>query len=220
MSNIVKLCANHLCTLSNNYGVKLKSSHAHELVAAFFGYKSKAAMLADTSFPAEHINQAQILVLTPSLLINERRQCLDDLPLGLRDTYTLGEEMFVYLASGGKYIGRSFASWIHLFEVLAYDYLIKNSASVLSSSFWHNEKVNNIFSKPLYEYKLDIENTSNSIKLTGTNRYCSTSNINFRYIDLAITIKLQRISGYVGYANPEITVTNITSPLSNELEGI
>lgn len=215
MSNIVKLCANNLRTISNNYGVKLKSSHAHELVAAIFGYKSKAAMLADTFFPAEHINQAQILVLTPSLLINERRQCLDDLPSDLPDTYTLGEEMFVYLALEGKFLGRSFPSWSHLSEVLTNEYLQKNGASLLPIKFGPNESARNIFSKSLYEYKPKIEATSNGIILTATNSYYGSHHIHFQPIDIVVTIKLLRISGHVGYANLEITVTNITSSLSN-----
>lgn len=56
MPPIAKLCANYLRTFSNNHGVKLKSGHAHELVASFFGYKSKAAMLADNFSPIDRYN--------------------------------------------------------------------------------------------------------------------------------------------------------------------
>ena len=90
--SISKLCADQLCVISNNYGVKLKSSHAHELVAAFFGYKSKAALLSDTFAPIENIGQAKIFVLIPSAFIEERRKCLVDLPSDLPDTHVLGKK--------------------------------------------------------------------------------------------------------------------------------
>ena len=46
--DIPKLCADSLRSfLSDNHGIKLKSGHAHEIVAAFFGYKSKISLLAD-----------------------------------------------------------------------------------------------------------------------------------------------------------------------------
>lgn len=41
---ITKACADSLRTFTeNNYGIQLKSSHAHELVAAFFGNSLRAA---------------------------------------------------------------------------------------------------------------------------------------------------------------------------------
>jgi len=69
MHSIAKFCADYLRAFTNNHGVKLKSGHAHELVAAFFGYKSKAAMQADTLCSIENIGKAEIFVLTPSMII-------------------------------------------------------------------------------------------------------------------------------------------------------
>ena len=43
---ITKACADSLRGFTqNNYGIQLKSSHAHELVAAYFGYSSRATIL-------------------------------------------------------------------------------------------------------------------------------------------------------------------------------
>lgn len=209
--SIAKLCADHLRAISNNYGIKLKSGHAHELVASFFGYKSKAALLSDTLSPIENIGQAQIFVLIPSSFIEERRKCLEDLPSDLPDTYTLGEEMFTFLASQKMLLGNSFPSWVHLAEALTNEYLQKNGNLILPQNFGPSENARNIFNKPVYEFNPKIETIDNEVKLTVSNRYYGSSYVNFQPIDVVLTIKLPRIAGHFGYAKPEISLIDISS---------
>ncbi|MFO3166334.1 hypothetical protein SCS40_00055 [Legionella pneumophila serogroup 1] len=209
--SIAKLCADQLRAISNNYGVKLKSSHAHELVASFFGYKSKAALLSDTFTPIENIGQAEIFVLIPSAFIEERRKCLVDLPSDLPDTYTLGEEMFTFLAAQKMFIGNSFASWVHLAEELTNEYLQINGNLILPKNFRPSEHARNIFNKPVYEFSPKLETTDNDVKLTVSNRYHGSSHVHFQPIDVFLTIKLQRIAGHFGYAKPEISLIDISS---------
>ncbi|HAU4024247.1 TPA: hypothetical protein F7051_03190 [Legionella pneumophila] len=204
--SIAKLCADQLRFISNNYGVKLKSSHAHELVAAFFGYKSKAALLSDTLAPIENIGQAQTFVLIPSAFIEERRKCLIDLPSDLPDTYTLGEEMFTFLAAQKMLVANSFASWVHLAEALTNEYLQINGNLILPKNYGPTENARNIFNKPVYEFNPKLETTANGVKLTVSNRYYGSSHVNFQPIDVVLTIKLQRIAGHFGYAKPEISL--------------
>ncbi len=66
METIVKRCADSLRVFSEKRDVKLKATHAHELVAAFFGYKSKAALQSDSLCSVEMLPQASIYVLTPT----------------------------------------------------------------------------------------------------------------------------------------------------------
>jgi hypothetical protein len=216
MHSIAKFCADYLRAFSNNHGVKLKSGHAHELVAAFFGYKSKAAMQADTLCSIENIGKAEIFVLTPSMFIDDRRKCLEDLPSELPDTYTLGESMLVFLASENRLSGRSFASWAHLAEVLTTEYLQKHGDLILPLNFRPYEKARNIFNKPLYEFKPKIEITDNEVKLTVTNRYYGSQNVNFQAIDVRLAINLQRIAGYVGYKNAEICLIDSSNQLFSQ----
>lgn len=204
--SIAKLCADQLRVISNNYGVKLKSSHAHELVAAFFGYKSKAALLSDTLASIENIRQAQTFVLIPSPFIEERRKCLIDLPSDLPDTYTLGEEMFTFLAAQKMLVANSFASWVHLAEALTNEYLQINGNLILPKNFGPTENARNIFNKPVYEFNPKLETTANGVKLTVSNRYYGSSHVNFQPIDVVLTIKLRRIAGHFGYAKPEISL--------------
>ena len=67
MQYVTKLCADSLRSFTlENYGIKLKAAHAHELVAMFLGYKSKNAMLADTIRPLENLKKAEFIVFDPS----------------------------------------------------------------------------------------------------------------------------------------------------------
>ena len=51
--DISKLCADSLRALANEkYGIKLKSAHAHELVAAYFGYRSKMLFWLTKTIPS------------------------------------------------------------------------------------------------------------------------------------------------------------------------
>jgi hypothetical protein len=193
-------------TFSNNHGVKLKSTHAHELVAAFFGYKSKAAMQADNLCSIENISQAHILVLTPSSFIEERRKCLEDLPSDLSDSHKLNEELSGFLVSQCKHSDIFFKSWKHLAEAFTTEYLQKNRRMILSVNFWPSEITSNIFNKPLDEFNPKIEATDNGTKLIVTNRYEGLYHSQSQSIEVAMAIELYRIAGHIGYAKAEISL--------------
>lgn len=204
--SIAKLCADHLRAISNNHGVKLKSGHAHELVASFFGYKSKAAMLADTSYPIDRLNLAQFLVLTPPQFIEQRRKCLEDLPSDLPNNSILGEEFFTYLTLEEYFSGKVFAAWKDLVDILATEYLLKHASSMLPINFGLNKIAHSNFDKPTDEYIPVPDITGNGITLTTNMRYAE-NDINSQAIIIIVTIKLQRIAGHIGYANPNISVS-------------
>gem|GEM_PF-977287 len=91
MQQITKLCADSLRSFTqDNFGIALKSSHAHELVAAYFGYCSRAALLADTSCPITDLEKAEFIVLTPTARIKERRKNLNGLPSNLPENLAEG----------------------------------------------------------------------------------------------------------------------------------
>lgn len=98
--DISKLCADSLRTFSKEkYDIKLKAAHAHELVAAFFGYSSKNAMLADTKYPISNLGQAEIVVMTSDDFIDQRRNSLQGFSSELPDNYTLGQAIYDSLFS-------------------------------------------------------------------------------------------------------------------------
>lgn len=106
--DITKLCADSLRSyLNDKYGIKLKSGHAHEIVAAFFGFKSRIAMLADKN---QIINnwEADFILLDPPIyfildptipLINQRLQNLQDLSPDLPPSHVVAEESYAVLVA-------------------------------------------------------------------------------------------------------------------------
>lgn len=78
---ITKKCADSLRSFSlEKFGIPLKSSHAHELVAAYFGYSSRASLLSDSKRPISNLTEAEFIVLTPTTFIKERCKNLQGLP--------------------------------------------------------------------------------------------------------------------------------------------
>jgi len=93
---ITKKCADSLRSLSlNKFGIQLKSSHAHELVAAYFGYSSRASLLSDSKCPISNLKEAEFIVLTPTEFIKERCKNLQGLPENL--PHELGEGVYLPL---------------------------------------------------------------------------------------------------------------------------
>lgn len=76
--DVTQLCADFLRSYFNKqYGIKLKSGHAHEIVAAFFGFKSRIAMLAQASHVISTWDQAEFALSPPPIsLLDERLQNL------------------------------------------------------------------------------------------------------------------------------------------------
>ena len=96
-----KLCADSLRSyLSDKLGIKLKSGHAHEIVAAFFGYKSHIAMLADKKYPIDSLAEAEFILLDPPIhSIGQRLRSLQDLPPDLPPSQILAEIVFSVLVA-------------------------------------------------------------------------------------------------------------------------
>jgi hypothetical protein len=88
-----------------SYGQKLKATHAREIVAAFFGYKSHAAQLAETQFPLSEIEVANILA--PDVpRIEWRIAHLNGLPSNLPEAYELARVLGEFLVRQDLFQGR------------------------------------------------------------------------------------------------------------------
>jgi hypothetical protein len=94
--DITKLCADSLRVyLNSNHGIKLKSGHAHEIVAAFFGYKSRIAMLADKKHPTSNLDQAEFILLDPpTSFVDQRLKGLEGLSPDLPPSYIVAEGVY------------------------------------------------------------------------------------------------------------------------------
>lgn len=195
MQHITKICADNLRTVCNNHGVKLKASHAHELVASFFGYKSKAALLADTKHPISNLRQASIIMLAPTDPIEQRRKNLQDLPVNLPDNYTLSEWVYTPLLKEKWIVNNIWSHHEQLAKFFADEYLRKNQ---MQTTYYNpvGEGVN-----------LDVEESY--IRLIVKRFYQMPLRNQFEGMvyeaNIITTILLNRIAGHIGYATPEIS---------------
>lgn len=103
--SIQKDCADHLrATYRNMTGEKLGSGHAHELVAAYFGYGTAAALQADVTFPLSSLDKAEILI--PDIGgINRRRSELANVPVALPDGRAIAEIISAQLKAAKHFKG-------------------------------------------------------------------------------------------------------------------
>ena len=196
MNYITKLCADDLRTfISNNYSIKLKATHAHELVAAFFGYKTNAALLADTNTPISNLPQAHVVILAPSESIDERRKRLHDLPLELPDTQVLGEIIFTTLSNKGL-LSKPWPTYEHFAKFLADECL-------------REKKMDKIYRNPVGE-GVSVKDGDDHKQLIVSRFYQQliTNSATFMVNEFQITtfIKLPLVAGRIGYNRPEFSM--------------
>ncbi|MCC6597765.1 MAG: hypothetical protein IT559_03135 [Alphaproteobacteria bacterium] len=194
--DITKICADSLRAFTNdNYGIKLKPSHAHELVAAYLGYKSKAALLADTTAPISNLRQALYIVLAPTAPIDQRREELEELSSKLPDTYILSE---------GVYAGLISEKWLLRKPWPTYDML----AIALADEYLREQKMDYIHYKPTGE-GVKIEDSHDSVLLTVTRFYQipTYDGPPTHNTYLTTVIRLPRVAAHIGYGMPDISST-------------
>ena len=205
---IFKLCADSLRTFSKEkYDIKLKSAHAHELVAAFFGYSSKNAMLADTKYPVSNMNQAEIIVMTPDDFIGQRRKKLQGLLSELPDNYTLGEAIYDPLFTDEWWASPypPFRSFDKLGK-----YLVEN-----------NDAFQNVFKFyrdiPMHHI-VDVKIAENGVILTVVHSH-RTSTGEMLGVGQT-TINLPRVAGHIGYGKPQVSVEQWSGGARRTLESL
>lgn len=191
-TNIAKLCADSLRKIvKDTYDTKLKASHAHELTAAYFGYKSKNAMLADTQYPIENLNEANVFVMIPEEQIDRRRNQLSELPSALPDSYTLGKAIYTPLFSDEFWTSplppfRSFKTCVK--------YLLEDHDGYQHIFRYYLEI-------PL-QHIVDVDESEDSVKLTVNHLHEVSKDEVYKVGQSTIT--LSRIAGRIGFSSPQI----------------
>lgn len=198
--DITKICADSLRSFANdNYGIKLKPSHAHELVAAYLGYKSKAALLADATAPISNLRQALYIVLAPTASIDQRRQELEELSPDLPDSYILSEGVYSGLISEKLLLKKPWPTIWPTYDMLA---------TALMDEYLRQQKMEYIHYKPTGE-GIKIESTNDGVSLTVTRFYQIPTHDRPPTHNTYITavIKLPRVAAHIGYGMPHATST-------------
>jgi len=203
-----KLCADSLRTFSKEkYDIKLKAAHAHELVAAYFGYSSKNAMLADSKYPIRNLGQAEIIVMRPDEDIYQRRKNLQGLSPELPDSYTLGEAVYASLFSDEWWASEH--PPFRNFKMLAKFLFENNDAFQNVFKFYHDIPMHHI---------VDVNDSENDVILTVLHSYrASTKEM---LVGGKSTIKLPRVAGRIGYGKPIIDVEQWTGGARRTLKSM
>lgn len=200
MQEITKLCADHLRTFAkDNHNIKLKASHAHELVAAFFGYHSRAALLADTITPLSKLPQAEIIVLEPTVF-GQRRKNLQDLSSDLPNNRILIETIYSILRAEQWILKKEWTNFVDLAKFLADEHLSQQLMSRTDPDRFHVE--------------VEVIATDNGMLLKVFRKIrFSTEKPFFDLMNdrtTIFTIKLPRLAGHIGYGKPEVMRTFVT----------
>lgn len=206
--DISKICADSLRTFSSEkYNFKLKASHAHELVAAFFGYSSKNAMVADTRYPITNLGRAEIVVMTSDDFIDKRREKLKGLSSELPDNYTLGEVIYSSLFTDEWWVSQ-FPPFRN-YEKLAYYLLENNPAYQETFKFYRNVPMQQIVVVQDSEHDVLIMVLHSPKTSSGEKIVVGKTNI-----------YLPRIAGRIGYSKPRISVEQWTGQAMRTLDSL
>ena len=205
---ISKLCADSLRTLaSEKYGTKLKSAHAHELVAAYFGYRSKNALLAEQNYPISALAQAEVVVTMPDEFFTNRRMVLQELSPDLPDNPVLIEAIHRALVAN-EWLKSPFPPFSD-FERLANSLLTRSSQYDAAFPF-HREV-------PL-DHFVSVESADDHVLLTVTHAFAPQSEE--ALAEGYTTIALPRVAGQIGYGAPELMPTSLSGGMRRTLKSL
>lgn len=208
---ITKACADSLrAIILNNYNIQLKSSHAHELVAAYFGYASRAALLADKKCPVENLNDAEIFIMAPqSLLVEQRLKTLGNLHSELPSSDILADTIYKAIANNEQLSGKL---WTDIKEM---------AIAYAEDRVFYNEKMMRMigidggFDQRELDWliQVDIKTMETDVMMTVTYDYPAKAKKPMRHASVAVT--LSRIAGNIGYGEPEILPTFYSGDMSD-----
>ena len=193
--DITKACADSLRAFTqNNYGIQLKSSHAHELVAAYFGYSSRAALLADKQCPIVNLTDAEIIILhPPTLFVDQRLKSLENLPSELPPSDILAEGVYAPIVADKKFFGKI---WLGLHEVAMA--LVEERAQefkMFGTNIGEMDWISHV----------DVKTTESAVLITVIFDYPANATKPLRHSKVDIT--LSRIAGDIGYTKLEVKPT-------------
>jgi hypothetical protein len=208
MANVSKFCSDAMREhFRKNLGQKLKATHACELVAAFFGYKSHAALLAEARFPISRIEEAAVMV--PDVeRIHSRIQSLKDLPTNLPTAFELAKTMADFLVKEGWFNGKV---WLYetVENYVTEVYLIENDYRLLDELSGVMAETNAYFDEAYFE-NVEVTRHDDGMSIAATGTYSGTSDEDRVFsgdtIDMTVIITLDRVAGHTCFHEEDMEV--------------
>ncbi|MBI5173522.1 MAG: hypothetical protein HY986_11600 [Candidatus Melainabacteria bacterium] len=199
-TNISKLCADFLRVCYPS----VKATHAHELVAAFFGYKSHASELAEQAYKLERLRDAELLIPAISRM-EQRRARLEGLP-DLPPSRVIAERLVEFLRQEKLFDGQV---WLvddlgkHFIE----EYLPDNFALDVALGT-EIAGTNAIFDDICYECA-EVQDRPDDLTVMVKGLYSGQTIDDKPYcgdqIDFTVIIELARVAGRTAFWQPDIS---------------
>lgn len=189
-------------------GGKLSSGHAHELVAAFFGYGTGSALRAETQHPLDLLSQADIMI--PDLpLLDIRRTALSGLPEDLPANDVIVDLLVEHLEASGQFTG---TVWLtrDLVDHIGADF-IRDNAFTIEDALSGEIASTNAFFDELYPDEVTVDHGDDALIAT-VNGHLNGENDQDRAfhgdsIAFESVITFDRVAGRTGYSNPSFATT-------------
>lgn len=204
--SIHKECADHL---RQNHrvqtGGKLGAGHAHEIVAAYFGYGSGAALRAETKHPLTDLDQAEILI--PDLgRMDQRVQALQGLPTGLPSVDDLASQISDFLKASAYFAGKVWYTR-DLAEYIS-DTFIQEQSMQIEDDLSGAIASTNAYFDELYVEEVDLQDTGDMLvaQVSGSLNGENDPDRAFHGDSIAFTtvVRFRRLAGRVAYETPEV----------------
>ena len=220
-TKISKICADFLRTSYSHTGVaNLRTSHARELIAAFFGYKSHAALIANVDHHVDNLPDANYLVPDISMM-DQRRSRLRNLSEGLPRSPELADKLCSFLQDEGYFSGYVYLSDF-LEDYVVDEILVANGALVIdelcrvmgetSTSYFQD-------GGDYYESEMTSDNGTTvviTVKGIYDGTYDRKSLFRGDRIDMLVTVSLRRNAGRRGFVEFKISADGSVN--SDELD--
>lgn len=184
-------------------GNKLVAGHAHEIVAAYFGYGTAAALRAEAKYPLTSLEEAEVLM--PALaLMDQRIAEMQGIPDDLPTVDELAKQISGFLVEAGHFSGKIWSNRNIGEEVSTYAY--ENPLTILDELSGEMAATNAYFDG-FYIDKSDVSSNDEglTVTLTGTaegeqdqDRVFSGDKINF-----TTSMTFDLVAGRVAYREPE-----------------
>lgn len=188
---------------------KLKASHARELVAAFFGYKSHAALIAEKVYPLDQLDESSIFI--PDIpLMEDRRSKLTDLPNDLTQSIDIAKYLSEKLCKEGLCGGNV---WLYeTLETYIAEVLLPDCQTDIDDQLSGVMAETNaqFFADMPYYDDVQIEDRGDELVATVKTQYQGESLDDKPFcgdtLDIIVTVTLSRIAGKRGFYDFELEV--------------
>lgn len=193
-SDIAKACADLLRKNYSNNNAKLKATHAHEIVAAYFGYGSRAAMLSDKAYDLTRLSEAQ-LIIPAADLVQQRLGELADLPSELRSAKDICSTLLFFLQGERYFQGEVWH------DVLPYIQSPPNMFTILSDTVGFALMDVNAHVNGTQFEDISVTREEQAVLITAIGK-TSTGRA------LSVTLKLQRCAGNTAFLKPVVSLND------------